>query len=189
MPKAATALLRQDHAVILRMLDKAEEVGDKLALGEHVAPETLSALVEFFRCFADECHELKEDNLLFPLLEMKGLARECGPTGALRAEHAEGRGLVKELARAGADHLAGHPGAAQAWSRAARAYAQFLRQHIARENGVLLPIVERMLSDGEQEQLAQAFVELEKRKMGAGRRERLNALLDKLTAELPQTQA
>ena len=50
MPKAATVLLRQEHAVILRMLDKAEEVGNKLALGEHVAPETLSALVEFFRC-------------------------------------------------------------------------------------------------------------------------------------------
>ena len=71
----ATDVLRREHDAILRMLEVTELVAEQLDQGEKVKPETLDGLLEFFRLFADRCHHGKEEELLFPALERKGLSR------------------------------------------------------------------------------------------------------------------
>ena len=59
--------------------------------------EVLANLQEFFRLFADQCHHGKEEELLFPLLEQKGIPRTGGPIGVTLHEHEEGRALVRQM--------------------------------------------------------------------------------------------
>ncbi len=180
----ATATLRKEHDAILRMLDATEEVARQLERGEHVALDTLTGLLEFFRLFADRCHHGKEEDILFPLLEQKGLARFGGPIGVMLNEHDLGRSLIQVMSVAAGDYGRSSPEAGRQWAEAAQSYVTMLRLHIAKENNVLFRIAEDLLSEAEQRELALAFEKLEEQKMGAGTHERLHTLMDQLTENI-----
>jgi hemerythrin-like domain-containing protein len=179
----ATNVLRQEHEAIVKMLDVTENVAGRLERGELVRQEVLADLQEFFRFFADQCHHGKEEDLLFPLLEQKGMPGPGGPIGVMLHEHEEGRALIGEMRDAAEALKSGAAGAGARWAGAARGYVGLLRGHIQKENEVLFVMAERLLSPGEQEQLAQAFEKLEVSKMGAGTHERLHAMVDKMVGE------
>jgi len=185
----ATEILRKEHDAILRMLEVTEQVAEQLDRGEKVAPQTLDGLLEFFRLFADQCHHGKEEELLFPALEKKGMPRQAGPIGVMLIEHDQGRSLVQQMAQEGAAYAAGTAGAAGRWSSAARGYVQLLREHIYKENNILFVMAERMLTGTEQQELVAAFERVEEEKMGAGTHERLHKLMDKLAAEVHTTRS
>ena len=180
----ATSVLRKEHEAILKMLGATEEVARRLERGERVRSETLDGLHEFFRLFADCCHHGKEEDLLFPLLERKGLPREAGPIGVMRGEHEQGRSFIQQMAESAGAYAGGAIQAGPCWASAARGYAELLRQHIQKENNVLFPMAERLLSEVEQERLADSFEKLEEAKMGVGTHERLHARMDRLLAEI-----
>lgn len=181
---AATTILRKEHDAILRMLDVTEEVARQLDARRPVAPERLFELLEFFRLFADRCHHGKEEDLLFPLLERKGLPRAGGPVGVMLHEHEEGRALVRRMSEAAEAFRGGAAGAGGHWGAAARSYSALLRDHIAKENNVLFVMAENLMTPAEQEELAAAFEKAEEEKIGPGTHQRLHALMDKLTAEI-----
>jgi hemerythrin-like domain-containing protein len=187
---SATQTLRKEHEVILRMIDATEQTARQLEQGELVPAEVLENLQEFFQLFADRCHHGKEEDLLFPLLEQKGMPRIGGPVGVMLMEHEEGRRLIRAMGNAAQAYAAGDTAAGrEPWAEAARAYATLLRQHIMKENEVLFVMAERLLSEDEQRQLSEAFEQLEDKKMGVGTHERLHAKMEKLLAEMAPVKA
>lgn len=181
---SATAILRQEHDAILQMLEVSEELARLLEQGERVAAETLADLLEFFRVFADQCHHGKEENLLFPLLLMKGLPPQSGPIQVMLSEHEQGRAFGRQMAEAADAYGRGDLAAGSRWAANARAYAALLRQHIDKENHVLFLMADNLLTDAEQRALAEAFEKLEDEKIGVGTHQRLHALMQKLTTEV-----
>lgn len=185
----ATEILRKEHDVILKMLDAADALGGRMVAGQTVDRAILKGLLEFFQLFADRCHHGKEEELLFPLLEKKGMPRGGGPIGVMLYEHESGRELIREMESA-SSHFGDNPSeSARRWVQAAGEYANLLREHIAKENNVLFRMAESMLSAGEQEQLAREFERMEVDKMGAGTHERLHKQMEKLVAEIAKPQA
>jgi hemerythrin-like domain-containing protein len=180
----ATAVLRTEHEAILGMLAATGVAADRLERGEAVPGETLGGLLEFFQLFADRCHHGKEEDVLFPLLEQKGIPRGGGPIGVMLAEHDQGRGLIRDMAEAERGYRAGAADAGRRWAAAARAYTDLLQQHIAKENQVLFVMAERVLTDAEQQRAAADFERIELEKMGAGTHERLHARMATLHREL-----
>lgn len=180
----ATEILRREHEVVLKMLEATRNAAFQIEHGKQVRPEVLADLGEFFGVFADQCHHGKEEKLLFPLLERKGLPREGGPVGVMLGEHEEGRGLVRAMTDAARAYASGAPEAAVRWAKAARSYVLLLEQHIQKENDVLFRIAERILTPEEQQSLAESFEKLEVEKMGPGTHQRLHAKMEKLVAEV-----
>jgi hemerythrin-like domain-containing protein/uncharacterized protein (DUF2249 family) len=168
-----TAELRHEHEVILRTLAVAERMADALARGEAVDRDGLAWVVDFFRTFADRCHHAKEERHLFPALERRGVPREGGPIGTMLHEHEEGRRLL--AAMGSADD--------RAVAAALHDYAVLLRAHIDKENGVLFPMAEQILSDAEQRTIAASFEDVEQTVVGPGVHERLLAGLARLEAQ------
>jgi hemerythrin-like domain-containing protein len=181
---SATDLLRKEHDAILKMLDATQAVGQKLIHGEKVAPDTLNGILEFFRLFADCCHHGKEEDLLFPLLEKKGIPRSGGPIGVMLSEHDRGRKLVHEMDLASTEYPDSSGVSARRWAQAASEYAHLLREHINKENTVLFPMAESLLTREEQEHLAREFERIEIERMGVGTHERLHAGMKKLLKEI-----
>jgi hemerythrin-like domain-containing protein len=182
--KEATQVLRKEHDAILRMLDATEHVAQSLAAGASIPPHILSDSIEFFRLFADRCHHGKEEELLFPALEKKGMLRSGGPIGVMLMEHDSGRTLIAEMAEAAKAYESGDREAGLKWANAAMSYSRLLRDHIAKEDNVLFVMAERLLTPAEQEQLASGFDEIEIQKMGEGTHERLHRMMDSLLAEV-----
>ncbi len=182
--KTATSILRKEHEAILKMLDAAEETARRAMHGNHMRPQIYGELLEFFKVFADSCHHGKEEGLLFPALEGKGLPKDNGPIAVMLFEHERGRELIRTMSQASAEIAGGNPGAAEIWASAAQEYAALLRTHISKENDILFMMAERLLSESEQAELAEAFDRHETEQMGAGTHERLHASMQRIQEEI-----
>ncbi len=182
--KSAVQVLRDEHDVILAMLTTVEATAQRVETGEEVPLSLLTDLQDFLVLFADRSHHGKEEDLLFPLLERKGVPRVGGPVGCMLVEHDEGRGFVRAMAQNASACAAGEASARNAWSEAAREYANLLRNHIWKENEVLFLMADRLLSSEEQSTLAKEFERVEEEEIGSETRAKLNLQIEQLTRGL-----
>jgi len=181
----ATEILRHEHDAVVKMLGFTDNLADQLDHGQYVSPDVLDKVLEFFRVFVDQCHHSKEEDLLFPLLEAKGVPRAGGPLGVMLNEHQEGRKWIREMAEAAEDYRLIVEGSGCRWASAARAYAELLHAHVDKENNVLFVMAERILTGDEQASLLEGFEKLEVEKIGAGRHEQVHAMMAELLAGTP----
>ena len=155
---SATRELRAEHEAILvitgaiaRALDEGGRFEDAAFWRQAIA---------FLRDFVDHVHHAKEESVLFPRLEMRGVPRQGGPIGAMLAEHERGRGLLDAMTRL-LPALGEPEGPARlAFTRAAYDYTGLLVQHVAKENAVLFPLAERLLG-AEDDALRRGFAAID----------------------------
>ena len=159
--KMPVEMLRDEHVVILRVVDALERWLNRLEAGQAVDAETLNKSVQFFQGFADRCHHHKEEELLFPQLESEG---PFGPVSVMLEEHEEGRSYVQGLAD-GVLHVDTDAGRKSVLTNG-RNYVTLLRSHIDKENGVLFPLAERMITPDAMHGLAHAFEDAEAKQAG-----------------------
>ena len=180
----ATEELMTEHRAIERMLAVLDAAGGRLEAGERVRPDLLREAVDFVRNFADRCHHGKEEDNLFPRLEELGVRREGGPLGVMLFEHDEGRAFIGAIADAVDAYERGDEAAARTIARNARGYVGLLRGHIEKEERVLFPMADEVLSADDQRSLEESFERIEKEVMGTGAHERYHQMLDELEREL-----
>jgi hemerythrin-like domain-containing protein len=142
-----TDILRNEHAIILRALDLLEAAAGRLETGQGPPEGWWEDALGWFRGFADRNHHAKEEDLLFPAMIRAGVPSGGGPIDVMLEEHERGRALVRAMS--------GSAGAARAAS--AREYVALLRAHIDKENEVLFPLADAVLTDDEQRMLEQRF--------------------------------
>jgi hemerythrin-like domain-containing protein len=176
----AVSDLVREHEAIVFALGILERISEQLAAGKAVAVDDLAQFIEFFKEFADTCHHGKEEQILFPALLDAGGPGERAHITAMLTEHDEGRGLIADMKASLQPALD-----AKKFVAAARAYSALLQSHIAKENGVLFPMAERILEPAQSTRLFAEFEEYETRVMGAGRHEQLHGLLKALRAKYP----
>jgi hemerythrin-like domain-containing protein len=167
-----------EHRVIEQVLSCLEKLADRCQAGHQLDDTSAREALDFFRHFADRCHHGKEERLLFPLLEARGLVREGGPTGVMLHEHDEGRRLIAALAEAVEN------GAGADFVRHARAYIRLLREHIRKEDHCLFPMAAHALSDKDAEALLGSFERVEGDEMGEGTHEHYLRLANDLADRL-----
>lgn len=177
-----TQELSYEHVSIKRMLAILGNACDRVEAGGKVDPAHLESAVEFVRVFADKCHHGKEEDLLFPAMVKAGVPNEGGPIGVMLAEHVQGRQLTKNLADAIPGYRAGDRSAKDAVIKNARGYVGLLGPHIHKEDFVLYPIADRVLTPEIQDDLAKGFAKVEDEIVGRGVHERFHKLLDDLEA-------
>ena len=130
-----TDALRDEHRVIGSMLDTVE-IAANLAETIGVPPDTWWArAIEWLRVFADRNHHAKEERALFPAMVKAGVPADDGPISVMLEVHAQGRTLIQAMSA----------GSAAERASSARRYVVLLRDHIEKENGVLLPLAQLVL--------------------------------------------
>jgi hemerythrin-like domain-containing protein len=177
---SATDVLKDEHRGVERMLSIVEAATRRLEAGSDVPADLYLSAVDFFRGFTDGCHHAKEEEKLFPTLEQRGIPRDGGPIGMMLAEHEQGRAYVRAMAEAAGRYSKGDTSARAALIENGRGYVRLLRQHIAKEDGVLFPMADRALSSAEQDRLFEEFQVIERERTGAGEHERYHHVLDEL---------
>jgi hemerythrin-like domain-containing protein len=179
-----TEALMTEHRAIERMLAVLETAAERLENGQPVRPELFREAVDFVRNFADRCHHGKEEENLFPRMQERGVPRDGGPLAVMLFEHDEGRAHVGAIAEAIDACEGGDSSAARAIAENARGYVQLLREHIMKEDNVLFPMADRLLTPGDQQDLERRFEQIESERMGPAVHARYHRLLDRLEDEL-----
>lgn len=137
-----TALLREQHRLILRVVD-AFERGLAAPDGELPPADDVAEFITFFRLFTDACHHGKEEDVLFDAMEEAGLS---GPLEAMREEHRVGREIVASIADALDGLRAARADAATSLRNRAAEYIDFIRGHIAREDDGIFEMADNLLA-------------------------------------------
>jgi hemerythrin-like domain-containing protein len=175
----ATEMLSDEHRIIERVLD----VMEKLTKHSVVSfLESWKKALDFARHFADQCHHLKEEKILFPAMEAHGIPNDGGPIGMMLIEHEEGRSYVRSMSAAVARIEAHDEGAYESLLASARAYIRLLREHIEKEDQILFRMADDVIPGEEQKQLLRAFEEHEVGEMGTGIHEKYLAIAQALEA-------
>lgn len=176
----ATQTLQHEHEAIslgLKILTRMEQ---RMGTEDITDIQDLSSMTHFLKAFADTCHHGKEESIFFPALRAQDPSQTQQPVQRLLDEHAEGR-----------RHLAAMQAALlptvniTEFHEAAKAYMQLLKRHMEKENTILFPMADRLLSSEKQSELAHAFSAYEDKVMGAGQHDALHATLKRLLAKYP----
>jgi len=169
-----TEILSSEHRVIEQVLDCLEALAGRARDEGRLDSGRAETVLELLRTFADRCHHGKEEERLFPMLVARGLSTHVGPIAVMLDDHRAGREHVRRMGEALADADAAR------FVPAALGYVDLLRDHIAKEDGVLFPMAESMLDEAAREALLESFGSFERDDLGAGTHERMLALADAL---------
>ena len=176
----ATEILVTEHNAVLVALEILNKVGDAMGAGATDAPGDMEQLIDFFRGFVDQCHHGKEEDVLFPELENRGVPREGGPIGVLLAEHEIGRRCIREISTALVRLRSGDFKSAESIRTTVGEYREMLCSHIDKENNVLYPISDRLLGEDEDIRMVERFEEIERDRVGVGKHEAYHDMLHHL---------
>ena len=157
----ATRCLREEHQLILKVLDCLELALRDAKESRRVSRDTFEPFVEFFQGFADRCHHCKEEDRLFPCMEQRGIPRDGGPIGVMLHEHELGRMHVRTIAA----HLdaadRGDASAAGTVLEHGDTYLTLLRNHIEKEDHCLFGMADQLITGHDLVKLTGAYGEAE----------------------------
>jgi hemerythrin-like domain-containing protein len=161
MDKSPTEVLEAEHHIIQKVVGAMAVLAQMLEMGQEVEAKMLGDIVEFMRTFADKCHHGKEEVHLFPALERRGVPTRGCPVGALLHEHQQGRALVIELAQATGAYIKGEASAKEALQKSLRGLVELYPGHIWKEDYLLFPMTNKVLSPEDQQDLCEKFERVE----------------------------
>ncbi len=163
MKREITSALVAEHRLILRMLDVLERNALRTRRGEFRDYAFYLDAVDFIRTYADRFHHAKEEDILFEELVANGMPRANSPVAAMLMEHDRGRAFVKAMEAAARAALAGKQGQDEAIAANALGYLELLREHIAKEDGILYPLAERLIPAERRDAIVTAYAAAESR--------------------------
>ncbi len=176
-----TQVLKDEHALILEALDAIERKVSALEAGAAPDRAYFEQAVQFLRTFADQCHHGKEESLLFKTMVDRGFPRQAGPIAVMLYEHETGRSFIRGIAE-GVAAVGTDPAAANRIIENGRGYIDLLRAHINKENNILFPMADNVLTPEDQERLGKEFERFEEVETGAGVHDAMLKLLEELKA-------
>ena len=176
----ATEILMAEHEVIKRVITVLEIAAGKLEKGESLPAGFFTDAADFIKGFADGCHHVKEEQVLFKMMGDYGIPVQGGPIGVMLSEHEQGRYFTRGMRAASQKMESGNNSARSEVIQNTRGYAALLRQHIYKENNILFPMADQVIPAAEQERVYEGFEHVEHEETGEGVHEKYLALAEKL---------
>ncbi|MDE1766904.1 MAG: hemerythrin domain-containing protein [Thaumarchaeota archaeon] len=180
----STESLRQDHALIEKVLKAMWATIPLLQSGKTIPEPVISQVIDFTKNFTDLCHHGKEEGSLFPELEKKGMSKESGPIAIMLMEHALTRKLAARMEESSKTYV--KTGDSKQLVTDMQEYINHLVQHIWKENNRLFEMAEMALrNDVERVNQELSNVEAEKLKELGKTRESYEKLAEDLARQFP----
>jgi len=172
-------LLKRDHEVIERVFAAMETAFDRAG---GPTPELVALLVDFLGNYVDRCHNQKEEQHLFPLLEARGVPRHGGPLAVMLQEHERAQALLARLVPAGEAFARGDRSALPALRETFDEYAALCKDHFWKENDILYPLALRVLDDAQAADVVRG-IEAVEAALGPDTRARYYRMADSIVAQ------
>lgn len=176
--------IKQEHGALGRVVEVLQALLKEIASEYTEVDFTLLGLTLYYIDeFSEQLHHPKEDEHIFAALHAK--SSEFEPILAeLEGEHVRDARLVGELHRALVHYLAGAYGSLDAFKACVDTYADFLREHMSKEEKLLIS-ARACLSEAEWQRIADAFASNEDPLFGHDVRKEFRQLHHRIRNLLP----
>jgi len=151
-------ILVDEHKNILKVADAIEKEFNELKKGKRINEDFFRKAVYFIKNYADKFHHAKEEDILFKEM-LKDSVKEkmhCNPLDQMLHEHDIGRNFVKEILK-GMDEKN-----RRKVMENAIGYVHLIREHISKEDNILYPMGDEVLSKKAQDIMFKKFEKEEK---------------------------
>jgi len=177
MERKWNELLMDDHQTTEKVLVAMENL-----FGAAAAPprESVSMMLDYFAVYVDQCHNMKEEQHLFPLIERRGIPRAGGPLGVMLGEHEQSRALLTRIKPLATAYAGGDDAGLEALRATVLEYAELLKNHFWKENDVLYPMALRVMKP-EDDAAVRTGIEAVEAGIGPDTHRRYHALAERLT--------
>ena len=145
----ATETLEQEHRVIEQVASACGVCAEVLRRGAQVPADVLESIVDFFRQYGDRYHRQAEEALL-SLLHEKGVPTGACPIVVINYENQKRTTLVDQLSSAVSAYMKSGGVVEETLINTLDALAEFFPDHIWKEDYLLLPMAEKVLSEERQ---------------------------------------
>ena len=150
-------ILKREHSVVRLVTAAARRDLAEEAATHSLALEEIEKLIDFFRYFANSCHDPKEEDLLFAMLHRRGMAWDAYPLRGLVQDHEEMRVILDSAEDWLPQLRSGDAAALEPLVHNLRTYVDFVDRHIDMEEEVVFPMAAQYLSAADFEELSDAF--------------------------------
>jgi hemerythrin-like domain-containing protein len=175
--------LIHEHKAIKTMLSIMSKIAENIRNDKGFDIKDVEKIVDFLKTFADKCHHGKEENALFPALVAAGVPKENGMVGVMLYEHTVGRGYIKEISNGIESFKIGVTNSGQLIADSLAKYVTLLQNHIQKEENVLFPMAEKVLSTEKQNEIFEQSEKIEEDVVGHGVHEQFHEFLEKLKSK------
>jgi DUF438 domain-containing protein len=143
MPDHWADLLIKDHETTEKVFDV---MGQALQTPSGPSPTMVGELIAYLAEYVDGCHNKKEENVLFPLCEQRGIPRQGGPLAVMLDEHQQGRAILARLRPLAEAYAAGNAAVLDSLRTTFESYSSLLKDHFWKETDILYPMARRVFS-------------------------------------------
>ncbi|WP_442599285.1 hemerythrin domain-containing protein [Neobacillus sp. D3-1R] len=147
------AQLKSEHTPLLSKLEGLFELTQKIELEDHI-DVTFQQLINDVKVFITELdpHSQREEGVLFEMME-KYIGRNGGPIAVMEYEHDQAKNYIGTFLEKTSLSSTFSIDDQKIFADLIKNAYFTLTQHFAKEENVLFPMAERMLSDEEKEEL------------------------------------
>ena len=158
MSHATLTIIRDEHQALAAMLRSLS-----MLLAEHrrkgVPPDfgVLRAMLLYVDEFPEKLHHTKESELLFPMLRSRS-AEAADVLDKLDHDHAQGEKAIRDLEHDLLAYEVLGGDRATSFEKSVNRYIDFYLAHMGIEEGQILPLAQRVLTDADWAELDAAFM-------------------------------
>ena len=158
MPKTLN-IIRDEHRSIAAILHGMDYLVQRIrARRKKVDPRVFHAMLYYLDTFSERMHHPKEDQYLFKA--MRERSAEAGTFIAdLEEDHARGEDALRRLAQCLIRYEEGGEREFPAFEREVENFVRNYRDHMRKEEDVVFPLAERLLSASDWQAIDRAFEE------------------------------
>ncbi|CAK0767059.1 Hemerythrin HHE cation binding domain protein [Gammaproteobacteria bacterium] len=158
MLKTWHELLVEDHETTEKLFDA---VSKACASPNGPTRPFIADVVIYLNEYVDGCHNKKEENHLFPILEQRGIPSDGGPLAVMLAEHEQSKRFLAQVTKTGNAYAHGNLAILSDFVAAFNAYATLVKTHYWKENDILFKMAQRTLTDADVESVMAGIVKTE----------------------------
>ncbi len=171
-------LLMDDHTMHEKVFAAIEK-----AFSRPVPPpaDLVAWAAEYISEYLEKCHNRKEEEHLFPLMEARGIPKHGGPLAVMLMEHDRQRALVEEIRTLAGTYVAGDAAPLDRLREVLDEYIALCKDHFWKENDILYPMAMRVMSPQDEDAVIRG-IEAVEASLGEYVREKYYALAERLAS-------
>jgi hemerythrin-like domain-containing protein len=152
-------IIRDEHRSIAAILHGMEYLVDRIRMRKaKIDPRVFRAMIYYLDTFSERMHHPKEDRFLFSALRNRG-GDAAAAVADLEREHAAGGNALRRLEQCLVRYEEGGDREFQAFAEAVAKFVREYRNHMHKEESIVFPMAERLLSAQDWQAIDRAFAE------------------------------
>jgi hemerythrin-like domain-containing protein len=179
-----TEILIDEHKDIIELLNIMSKIARNIKSNDVFYTSDVEDIIDFLKFFIDRNHHGKEE-ILFPTIISPEIKEENESLNEILYEHTLARNYLKDIYSCVENCKIGNAFSGELLADSLTNYVVLIKEHIQKEEKVIFPMAEEVLSSAKQNEIYGQFERLESKLLTKDFRDHYHKLLENLQAKYP----